>query len=341
MSRRELLKEALLFGTVRYAPLFWSIPIPPVFQERKAKIFERFGLVDVSSNGGPKDHDLSIADSKALGAKMIISLDPDKSYLEKLAASGIGVINRPYFPDNQYDEELLISSLSKYKDLQTPTPFIVELFKEPNSSEQLIDPEEFIRGRFIPAAEEVISRGGVVLLPALDQRAEYSTKVSEEIYFERMLREVSKYIPARIPWENFAIAEHAYIFTPGGNPWPRIKRLDNIIWHELKKTVPVYITEAGLFQEEGNYYDSKTVGREIIRLLSMEIPSYLPIEAFCVWLLANKAQRPDYNGLVEDEKTRRLVDRFEHAALRGIDGETEAYKAIKAYAESNPLQVDW
>ena len=323
----------------RTGPLSFVIPPIdlPTSPVENTKVFERWGLVDVSSNGGPINHDVSIQDAHRLGAKVILSIDPDQRYLGKLVSEGFNVINRPYFENNIYEGNTLNRSLEKYNSLPKSVHMIIELFKEPNSPSQnggsFLEPEDFISNRFIPAARGVIGRGGVALLSALDQRAHLTTGVDEEDYFSAMLKEVKRYTPELIPLEKLGIAMHAYFFAPGENPWPRVEAFNELVRQILGQRMPIFITEAGLYQNSQMNYTSQTVGRETIRILDSFIPQNVDIKAFCHWILANKAQRPeDINDREEDDLIKDLIEGFEFAALRKVHGESEAYRLIEKHA---------
>ncbi len=323
MERREVLKMGVS-AFVLYVLQKNNIGPPmPTVEQKKA--FDVFGLVDVPNVGGPINHELAINDLKTLGAKKVVSLDPDRRYLEKLIDQRFLVIDRVYLQDNKFNEKALRANLQKFNNLgQRP---IVQPFNEVNLLEETagfyIEPEKHVKETFLPAAKEIINERGMALVTPMAQRSE----IDEEEYFVRMLKQIKESMPAVIIRKDIGVSIHNYTFTPDEDSMYRLKKIGRIVRNCLGMSVPLYVTEAGLYQDSIKSYPSDVVGIDIIRVLNTGLPTDLNIGSYCFWVLANNAQRENSDNTL-------LMQNFEQAALRGADNKTAAYDLIAQYAHA-------
>lgn len=288
---------------------------------KRPKLFSVFGLHDTPNIGGSLIPDMTITDVKSVGGKSLVVLDPSEQTLKAAAAGHTPVLSRAYLPDNRFHGDELETMLLRLKRFN-PHP-VVQPYNEVNLLAETgnipVSPEEHMRD-FLSAAEIITSRDGMVLLTPLAQKAE----VDEIAYLQEMLMGLND-MPSWLT-DRLGIGIHNYIFGVDEDQWPRVMKIHQIVQGALGRSLPIYITEMGLYQNRHKYFDQLAVAEETVRLIDERIPAGLRIESANFWVLANFAQRPK-----EHQKREELHD-YELSAWRGLDGQNQVFWRVLLYS---------
>jgi hypothetical protein len=263
-----------------------------------------------------------------LKAKSLVTLDPSVELLEQLKAIGVQPIIRGFLPANRFWGEEISRTLTKLKE--HAIPIINQPFNEvnllSNTNESPRSPTDHISQDFIPAAELIDSYGGLTLLTPLAQRAQTTInnfQYDDTLYFRYQLTALKKQKSVNWIRNRVAIGFHSYTFSPNESPHKRIYAAHQLTKDILGISLPFYVTEGGLFQDTDQVYPEAVVSESTVSLLSSSLPKETKVESFCLWVLANMAQRPADNELTEELKD------FEVAAWRISPEETrQVYKAV-------------
>ncbi len=292
------------------------------------KVFDVLGFVVNPYVGGGENPERAISDTKQLGGKNLLVLEPNERFIESARNSGIQLITRLYLKDNTFDKdrvEEVLRTASTY-----PQRLIVQPFNEVNLPEietggRYIGPAEHIVNNFIPAAKVVEQYGGLTLLTPLAQGA----PIDEYIYLKDMLLTLRANAPLEWIRNNIGIGLHNYIFQPGEDFWYRIKAVNPWISRFMEGTyLPLHITEAGLYQHHDKPFPEETFSNELMRIIDSPIPPEITnLQSFCIWILASLADRPLNRPDLES-----LGTLFEPAALRKKYRLSLGYGSLNAYA---------
>lgn len=358
IDRREALgKLGLVFGGV----LLWGVPVPTVptvptvaepslppaslpkpvtlpeestLLKPEKKIRKILGFHDTPNTGGSIDIPLAISDVLRLGGRGLTVINPSEHLLVATQAVGLTIVDRIYHPDNFFDGQLIEAEVTKlFRYVKEP---IFQLYNEVNLRREnngaFVSPEEHIETRFVPAAKLVskvahlFGRRARLLTTPLAQKAPEVNGLNEEAYFKEMLDYLS--LHARELDGDLLLGLHAYIFDPEDkDPLKHVRER----YKEAKKRlgdIPIYVTEAGLHHNEDTDYSQDVIAAATVNILNTSIPDDLPIEGYDIWVLSNYHQRPPSHW----ERRNKMLDNFEKAAFRQLDGVTPAYKLLAALA---------
>lgn len=327
VGRREAIKfVAATVELARHPSLFAGVAFERTLSpETEPKTASIFGLHDTPNVGGSYDIDMAIEDATRLGAKSLLMMDPGPQLIKDTTRAGIGVIGRAYLPGNRFDEERLTNLMRKltpHIDKPVVQPFNeVNLLKE--TDDVAVSPQQHAFD-FAKASDLIARRGGIALLTPMAPRA----PINDILYLERFM---NVYLTIKSPdyvAQNNAIGAHAYVFKPGQNPWEHVQRVQSV-FDRFVPALPVYVTEAGVFQDLKNPIDEDVVGSETLRILETPIPAGLDVKSFCFWVLSNFAQRPkDHEEKADDE-----LRGFELSAWRAPNRLKSVYTKVLEYVE--------
>jgi len=328
IERRKVLFAAGSLGIHRLLTHSGAQEIQAI-TETEHTTFERFGIHDTPNIGGSMNVTEAFKDFRDLGVKWVLAIDPSENFLAAARKSGIPIIIRTFFGNNEFDPDLLKKKLDKYTTfVKNP---IIQLFNEVNLTQvetggREVTPEVHIERDFIPAAKHVIERGGKVLITPVAQRAITPSGITDLDYKRRMNQALANHpdFAHLIPF--IYDAEHSYIFSPGENPqaWERRIHQENLDAFGLP--MPIFITEKGLSQEQDTKFDGATYAKEVTRMLRMSSLPQIPIASEIFWLYANDSQRP--------QRTRGRHESFELAAWKTIAGPTPVFQEVFQIAEN-------
>jgi hypothetical protein len=300
---------------------------------------------DAPNPGGSRNIGQLVADLRALGMKTAVCIDPAPAIVDALGQAGVRLIVRLVQENNVFDKRNILWTLDKLAGV--PGVSIVP-FNEPNLEGLDVSPEEHIRGHFLPAARVILPRiapdGGTLLLTPLACYAPYQG-VDELAGYRRMLVALRDELASGDGWmvSHLAIGAHAYSYHLSDDRlWPRVEQIAAISREVLGVSLPIEITEAGLNIDYEGQYSDEEIAAETVRLLGLPIPESLRgvVRSFCLWIVANYAQRDQAHQQLGDERKeqQKELDRFEVAALRRLDGVTPTYQAIAKLAAAAPVQ---
>lgn len=328
--RREFIGSMIAFGLFRK---FY-------FPDQEKTVFDVSGYMMPEVD--PNKENLVVGDLETLGAKSAVIINPSLNLVERLKQRKITVILRPYLRHNQFRIDILD------KFMNYPWGLIWLPFVEPNLPERIgekdvgtdecqvqavevvHDPEEFIVKHFIPAARRVLTReGDRILIP---HTAPW-TPNNEYDFAEVMYKTIKNYIP-QIPLKSLGISINSYIREPGQNPWSRNMAMYELASSIFEEDLPLYISEAGLHQDAKSNFSETVVADETERLLRQPIPKPLinSLKNFNVWNLGYLAYTPlGYHN--PHLCNRDQILGFDKAALRKVEGKTEAFRRIEKLAQ--------
>lgn len=305
---------------------------PPAKISNESYVMEKMGICDTPNVGGSINPELALEDTRNLGAKSALALNPTESYIAAMRKLNpkYPLIFRFYDQFNALNKEGL-SQLLATRGFITPN-FPLQFLNEPNiepNKEGIITHPRLIAQRFIEGTIMIAEKGGIGLLPPTAQ--DTKNPQAETRYFDTMVKELPNLADKNWLEEYVALSIHAYHMNPGDiseDIWDRIKRLAYNYTQVTGINPKIYITECG---PRRNIRDGRNTGfieqedkqavDALKRLAKARIPDGLNIVAFNYWIYANLAQRPPVkDGTISDE-----LASFELAALRRKTGPTAAY----------------
>lgn len=294
---------------------------------REKKIRNILGFHDTPNTGGSMNVKLALSDILYLGGGRITGINLSESLLSHSQSLGLTVTDRIDLPRNHFKADIITSEAEKvYGYVENPffVPFNeVNLLQETGGEE--VSPSEHIEAHFVPAVELISqiakrhNKRARVLITPLAQDAPKVCGLSEEAYFEEMLKCLRPYM-TKLDCD-LQLGLHPYILNPGDNPIDYIQKRYNKAREILGVELPIQATEAGLQHTRDSDYSQELIAAETVRILNIPIPARLPLKGFDLWILSNYAQRP---AVPRNEE----LDIFEKAALRAWWGVTLAYRAL-------------
>jgi hypothetical protein len=325
--RRQVIKSSAVAGALLAAGIISPrITFAGEGDPSKPTVFSIFGMHDTPNIGGSLNPQLAISDIQALGANFILTLEPNNDQLALAYKYQVPVLTRLFLPDNRTNIDHIdqvLEGVSKY----IPDPVIIP-FNEVNlvseTGGEKISPGGHIKEDFIPSAEQIISWGAIPAITPAAQRADSLSFTGE------MLDELKRQKKGTWIKENLVFSLHNYTFYPQQSPILRIQSYDQLVKDRLGFSLPIYITEGGLYQTAENYFSEEEVAYSTLNLLNLTLPTGPKIETYCLWVLANMAQRP----AIEDHENQSELDDFEVAAWRVKDRVRLVYQAVSSLADS-------
>jgi hypothetical protein len=337
--RQFIIGSAAAFTTL----MAWeaiSAPAQTSSDSNHPTYFSVFGMHDTPNDGGSQNVQLAIDDLNILRAKYLVALNPSERLIEASLRSGIQLINRIYFNDNQFDEtktRLIMKKLSSY--LEHP---IVQPFNEVNNKgftgNISITPEKHAND-LIEAAELISSYGGITLITPMDQGFLEQTEgqgLTDYEYLAELAANLNTLRPSDWLKERVAIGSHAYThigdadmdkFDPRQlTPTYRIQKIDQIVRRHLGFQPDHYLLETGLWQDSNRPYPPEYYARETIRILDSPVDEDIRLKCACFWVYANHAQRP-----INHRRDPKQLG-FEYAVWRGVNGPQTIYQKVAEYA---------
>lgn len=326
-SRRRFLQSAVSLGASALVPfeqLSNFASHATVFDDSSARIRcpeeqkekkERHIVADVLGIHGPPiigggEHvDATIKNFLDLGLPRGLFIEPGHELLVKAQKVGLQYVTRLYIVGNTYRPfhiEAVVDRVIKRSENRVFQPYNEPDRRNETGGKKRL-PETHIQEDFLPAALDISSKGGITLLSPLSPVYDFMDRME---YFERMILQLKKSAPS-ISWiqKNVDIATHIY----DEDPVPILKVLDDIVVHNLKIRLSLYVTEFGISDE------SELSLEEILR---NEFPEDLQVHGIYYWLVANRARRKKEHFNKEEEE-------FEKYALVAADGQhRDAYHTI-------------
>jgi hypothetical protein len=289
--------------------------------EASTTVFHVHGFHAAPDRGGGQRVDQQIADMQTLAATSATIILPTEEYLGKAVDARLRVITRLFF--NNFDDVRSITEeqLAMHRGVQTP------IFQVGNEIDQelfggiSLSPERFTRDVFLPVVQATRDRGGLILIPPMGPGSP-----TEYPYLDQLLRAIKATIPADVIEESLGLTIHNY-FYQGQNPLDRVRRIYQQTTNILGP-LPIYITEAGLYQTRTRFYPDDVIRDEIVRYVRMPLGD-LPIRVNNWWVIGNRVFRgpplPEHVTLFED---------FETSAWRKEpDAVTPLYAAVSNLAQ--------
>lgn len=333
--RRRFCEVMLLAGGSAAA---FSCGISPalneqVFPKPVKRLYEVYGIHDTPNGGGSIKKDLFRTDLQVLRPKGVTFINGSEDLLRIVRTANLSVVMRTVAPKkNRFDAEFVEKEVSKtFSCIEGGDPIFQVTGNEPNLLHETggvpVSPKEHIEKFFLPAAEivsRIAKRYGKrarILTTPLARNAPEINGLNEEAYFSEMLNCLRPYVN-KLDCE-LVLGLHPYNLELNENPLDYIEKRYFKALSLLNIELPIYATEAGIYQTTETGFDDDVVAAETSRILKMEIPSHLPIIGFDLWVLANDVQRPkEDHGKFKD---------YEKAALRRLTGVTPTYRAIAGF----------
>ncbi len=279
------------------------------------------GFHAAPDRGGGLRVDQQIADMRNLAATSATVILPTEEYLGKAVDARLLVITRLYF--NNFDDVRSITNeqLAIHQGVQTP------IFQVGNEIDQEqfggipISPERFIRDVFLPVVQATRDHGGKILIPPMGPGSP-----TEYTYLDQLLGEIKATVPPDVIEESLGLSIHNY-FYQGQDPLDRVRRIYQQTTNILGP-LPIYITEAGLYQTRTRFYPDEVIRDEIVRYVQLPLGD-LPIKVNNWWVIGNRIFRgpplPEHVTLFDD---------FETSAWRkASDTVTPIYAAVSNLAQ--------
>ncbi|MHB8644266.1 MAG: hypothetical protein ACYDAR_00595 [Thermomicrobiales bacterium] len=331
---RRVSRRGFLFGSfataaaARFGRTSVASDAPGAMQGIKntKTIFQTHGFHAAPDRGGGLRVDLQIADMKTLAATSVTVILPTEEYMEKAVDERLLVITRLHFDNVDAISRVVERQLAIHKGLQRP------LFQVGNEIDQegfggaQISPERFTRDVFLPVVNATRDRGGKILIPPMGPGSP-----TEFGYLDNLLKAINATIPRDVIRESLGVCVHNY-FYQGQNPLDRVRRIYQQTANILGP-MPIYITEAGLFQNRTRFYADAVIRDETLRYLQMPLGD-LPITVNNWWVIGNRAFRgpplPEHVTVFEDFET--------YAWRKDGDKTTPVYDAVAHLAQERRKQ---
>lgn len=293
--------------------------IPGVEEVRT--IFHAHGFHAAPDRGGGRRVDLQIADMKTLAATSVTVILPTEEYLQKAVDERLLVATRLHLDNFDDIPRALDTQLGIHRGLQTPIFQVGNEIDQEGFAGAPIPPERFTRDVFLPVVNATRDRGGKILIPPMGPGSP-----TEFGYLDDLLKAISATIPPDVIRESLGLCVHNY-FYQGQNPLDRVRRIYRQTANILGP-LPIYITEAGLFQNRTRFYPDEVIRDETLRYLQMPVGD-LPIKVNNWWVIGNRAFRgpplPQHATVFEDFET--------YAWRKERDNTTPTYDAVAHLAQ--------
>lgn len=314
LTRREFLQ---ISGGVTLVTLTPSKP-------KEVRTIDILGVHLTPYPGGGVELESQFRYANRLRAKGVTIINPDQKTMEE-AAKYTGQVtarfdHRPL--DGRFKPKPL-RDMVKIVANYTSTPLILS-DNEPNNKAEtggvFIPPEKYTLTNVIPAAEVILSSGGMPALPALDQTQ------NDLAYLTTVLRIVKQQYSSSYIRNNFFLPVHSYSFSSLDNPWFRIALMDETVAREINGHLPIVITEGGIHPELATTLTKDGLANETLRLLNLPVPN-IKVWSFNWWVLMNLKGRPEKDRFPKGATAKEVAD-FESVALIRLSGPTKAYHNI-------------
>ncbi len=285
-------------------------------------VLQVHGFHAAPDRGGGRRVDLQLDDMKNLAATSVTVLLPTAEYVEKAVNARLRVVARLHF-DNIGDTLFVIDEqLAIHQGLQTPIFQVANEIDQEGMGGVAISPERFNREVFLPVVKATRDHGGKILIPPMAPGSP-----TEDEYLNRLLRDIRATIPPDVIRESLGLGVHNY-YLPGQDPLERVRRIYQTATNLLGQ-IPIYITEAGLNQNQTPGYSDAVIRDETLRYVQMPLGE-LPIEVNNWWLIGNRVFRdkplPEHAAVFAE---------FEMYAWRkGDNAITPVYDAVSRLSQS-------
>lgn len=294
-------------------------------------ILDKLGLHSTPIEGGGERPETTIFTGINLGINFIVALTPSEEFLKIASQNDLPVITRWYSKNNILNEKKFretIKHVKKYQDYNIVIPFNeVNLLRETGNEERTPKQhaEEYIQALQIGKEEDCI-------VPITPMSQGHGPGVIDDYkYLPEMLSELKNRIDLSLFKDNLALCLHRYILRRGDDDFIQgISSIYSSAVDILGMHLPVYVTEAGLYQDRKIRYDETIVAAEIVKILKLSLPSNIPVETIGLWNFSGFYQRPKDHRI--DNGDNPAFD-LELSALIDMDGRPkEAFIQIEKMA---------
>ncbi|GEM_PF-3896403 len=287
-------------------------------EKENLTILDKLGLHSTPIEGGGERPETTIFTAINLGINFIVALTPSEEFLKIASQNDLPVITRWYTKNNILNEKKFretIKRIKKYQDYNIVIPFNeVNLLRETGNEERTPKQhaEEYIQALHIGKEEDCI-------IPITPMSQGHGPGVIDDyIYLPEMLLELKNRIDLSLFKDNLALCLHRYILRRGDDDFIQgITSIYNSTVDILNMHLPVYVTEAGLYQDRKILYDETIVAAETVKILKLSLPSNIPVETIDLWNFSGFYQRPQDHRV--DNEDNPAFD-LEPSALIDTDG---------------------